>query len=316
MGESDQPSVRDMATAWFVRLRDDNVTDDEKARFRTWLEADAAHAEAYQELERLWAGLDEIGQGEQRLSAPPPVMAEAGRRSVLRNALAASVVLVIAIGSYGVTALNLLADHRTGTGEQRQIVLQDGSAVHLNTATALSVEFGADRRLITLHAGEAYFEVAGNPDRPFIVETGMGRVEALGTAFAVRHIDGGTDVLVTESRVAVSAPTGDERVLGEGEGISVTDTGLGSVTTGHAPQIAWREGRLVFENRPLGDVLREIDRYRRGTVVVLDGATSALPVTGAFSISDTDETLDIIEQTLPVRVFRVSNLLVMVGAGS
>ena len=315
MGVTDHPSVHDIAAFWFARLRDEDVSDLDRARFQAWLEADSGHAEAYADLERVWAGFDLIDHDDQRLPATRQIRAARWRDAgVFRYAAAASVALVVAVGAYGASGPGLFADHATGVGEQREVFLQDGSVVHLNTDTALSVDFAEASRVITLHAGEAFFKVTTDPDRPFIVMAGGGRAEALGTAFLVENFEDHVGVRVTESRVEVAADDGTSVILSDGEGVVLTDAGLEAVTTGHDDALAWLEGRMIFENRPLGDVLEELDRYRRGRIVVLDDITRAMPVTGSFSVTDTDDTLDTIERTLPIKVRRLSDFLVLVGA--
>ena len=323
MGEKSGSFARDAATEWFVRLRDDAVSDADRAAFEAWRDADPAHSDAYAEMERLWSGLDQIkrrpgrpngADGTLGMEAAP---ASSGRRRALRRmAIAASVAIAASLGAHTLSPTGFLADHRTGAGEHRKITLEDGSTVHLNTATALSAEFTANSRRITLHAGETYFEVAKDAGRPFIVDAEIGRIEALGTAFSVRRTEGAVEVIVTESRITVSAPGRGAAVLAVGQGIRVTDAGLGTVANVDPKMaLAWRRGRLVFDNRPLGEVLAELARYRRGRIVTLDSAVEALPVTGSFAVADTDATLETIERTLPVHLYRLSDLLILVDAG-
>lgn len=323
MHETDRLSVKDAATAWFVRLRDEPASDRDRTAFEAWRDADPAHAEAYREIERLWAGLDQIDRrragrnGDAGTRTPMTDPASAGRWRALRRMAAAALVAVMAgLGAYGLTGPGLLADHRTGPGEQREIVLADGSAVHLNTTTALSVDITAGRRRVTLHAGEAHFEIATDPARPFVVDAAIGRIEALGTAFSVRRMKGSVEVIVTEKQVAVSGHGQRPAVVTVGESIRITDAGLGAITDADtAATLAWRQGRLVFDNRPLSEVLGELERYRRGRIVILDRAAGAIPVTGSFAVADTDAALKTIEQTLPVRLRRLSDLLILVSAG-
>ena len=322
MHEADEPSVKDVAAEWFVRLRHDAVSEGDRAAFEAWRDADPAHANAYREMERLWAGLDQIELPAESRDHSEPARAAAisrapfGRRRALqRFAIAASVAALACVGAYGLAPPGLFADHRTGFGEQRQIVLADGSTAHLNTASALAVDFTAGSRRVVLEAGEAYFEVATDSERPFIVESDDGRIEALGTAFSVKRADDAVEVIVTESKVAVSVPGEAAKRLAAGQGIRLSDSGLGEViNVDAATALAWRRGRMVFDNRPLGEVLAELGRYRQGRILVLDSAVETLPVTGSFSIADTDATLDAIERILPLRLRRLGDLLVLVDA--
>lgn len=326
MHEGQGSPTKDAAAEWFVRLRDDAVSDGDRAAFAAWRDADPAHAEAYREMERLWGGLDRIGDrigrraagrrgADRALRARTGPKAPGRRRALRRMAAAASVAAAVGAGAYALTPTGLLADHRTGAGEQRRVTLEDGSTAHLNTATALSADFTAGSRRIALHGGEAYFEVAKDAARPFVVEAAGGRIEALGTAFSVRHREGAVEVIVTESKVAVSGPGRAAAVVAAGQGVRITDAGVGRVAPADARRaLAWRRGRLVFDNRPLGEVLAELERYRPGRIVIIDGGLASLPVTGAFAVADSDVTLETIERTLPLRLYRLSDLLVLVDA--
>lgn len=317
MHGKDTSLARDAALAWFVRLRDEAASEDDKATFRAWLRADPAHAEAYGAVVQLWSGLDRVrNRPTPRGSAgDPPDLGR--RRSLHRLALAASLAAVAGLGAYALAPVGLLADHRTAAGEQRTVTLKDGSSLLLNTASAVSVEFDAARRRITLHGGEVYLEVAKDPARPFVVEAGAGRIEVLGTAFAVRRSGEDTRVIVTENRVTVSAPGGRPTVVMAGQEVRVTAAGLGAVEPSDAgAALAWRRGRLVFDTQLLGEVLSELERYRKGRIVIVDSGLAELPVTGSFSIGNAEATLETIERTLPVRLYRLSDLLVLVLAAS
>ncbi len=322
MNDTSSPTVRDAAAEWFVRMRDEPVPEREAAAFRAWLDADPAHREAYRELERLWQGLDRVEPRPRAESAPArpvpaPVGAAPGRRTALRRmAIAASIAAAVVLGGYAAVPPGLLADHRTGVGEQRTVALADGSTVRLNTASAMSVEMAADRRRVTLHAGEAYFEVAADAARPFVVEAEPGRVTVLGTAFAVRRVDGDrVEVIVTKHAVEVAGPGKRVATVEEGQGAEVTAAGVGPVAARNTEEaLSWRRGRLLFDGAPLRDVLAEIERYRHGRIVVMDGAAATLPVTAAFSVDRADAALATIEDTLPIRLVYVSDLLVLVFA--
>ena len=322
MQETDGSSANDAATAWFVRLRDEAVSDRDRRAFEAWRNADPAHAEAYREMERLWSGLDQVRRfpdekgAVKRSAARAADLASPGRRRALRRmAVAASVAVVAFAGAYSLTQPGVFADYRTSAGEQRQVVLADGSTAHLGTATALSADYDANRRLVTVHGGDVYFEIATDAARPFVVDAAIGRIEALGTAFSVTRVNGTVEVVVTESKVAVSDADGRTAVVAAGQGVRLSDAGLGPVMDVDAGRaLAWRRNRLVFDNRPLGEVLRELERYRRGRIMILDDAVEDLPVTGSFSVTDTDATLETIERTLPIRLYRLGDRLLLVDA--
>ena len=330
---SSEPSlpIQDVALAWFVRLRDEAATPEDRAAFRVWLDAAPDHAKAYADIERLWGGLDQVSAGQ--ISEPDidqmPVqgarrangrcVGEMRRGSVMpqisrRSAIAASVA-VIASG-YAVTRPALWVDYHSRPGETYTAALEDGSLITLNTATALSVDYTSDARRVRLHRGEAFFQVTQDAARPFTVEAGPGRASVLGTAFGVRRYDRSTQVTLREGRLEVSAPSATGRAsiqLSPGQCVVATREGLQPVTAIDMNRsFAWLERRLVFEAAPLAHVIAEVERYRRGEIIIVDEALRTLPVSAAISIADSNEALETLERTLPIRLVRISDLLVLV----
>lgn len=330
-GPLDETLVEE-ATAWFVRMSSDLVTDAESRAFRAWLDDHPAHREAYAEAEALWAELGGIPDprldfGTQRHPAGEEVRdapaARPRRRYRLRTfaAAAASLLLATVIGLWAVGGPDgLRADHATAVGETKQVTLADGSIVHLNTDTALSVDISDDCRCIGLLRGEAFFEVASEPGRPFRVAAGHGASEALGTAFAVREAGETVTVAVSEGRVRVvqdRAEAGDRARVTVAAGEMARYGAAGGIETGHvdmAALTAWRRGRLVFAERRLRAVVAELDRYRPGTILFLDSATAEQRFTGVFGLDNTDRALAAIEATLPVDVVRVTPWLTLLRA--
>jgi transmembrane sensor len=140
---------------------------------------------------------------------------------------------------------------------------------------------------------------------------------ALGTAFVVDRLPDDVTVSVIENAVTVAAPTGTRGEMPQmrlmaGQKISYGRDGLGPLGSARGnAETAWRQGRLAFENRPLGDVIATLNRYRSGTVIVLDSALLGLRVSGAFDVRDPDQVLDAIRQTLPVETLELTRYLVL-----
>ncbi|BBK43046.1 iron dicitrate transporter FecR [Allostella vacuolata] len=300
-------AIEETAIRWFVTLRDGDASDADRARHAEWLATSPLHRAQWREVCQLWSGLDQLAPaGRDR---PRPAWARG--RAV---ALAASLLLACA-GAWSLAPPGLFADERSGIGERRTVALADGSTVELGTGSALSIRFGGTERRVVLHRGQGYFAVAPEADRPFVVEAGGGTVTAVGTAFDVR-VDGGeprVDVAVAEGVVAVSAGPGTAVRIGPGQGVHY---GYGAVAAPVAVDLAeataWRGDRLVFHDRPLGQVVRDLERYRWGRILVLDPALAATPVTGVFNAGRTDAALDTIARTLPVRLIRVTGLLAII----
>ena len=340
MADRDGQAAKEAAVEWFVRLRDESVSQADANAFREWLAADPAHAAAYRDLDRLWNNLDDVALRPGRFSASHSDLRRGtdrssrglkgafarlrrrGRERDQRTAfrplvLVASFASAVAVGLYAFHFFEPPADYDTRTGEQQSVELLDGSRLYLNTASAASIEFTEARRTVLLHAGEIYVEVASDADRPFVVDAGTGTATALGTSFSVKRRHETFDVLVTSSRVDVVGSDVGSMIVEAGQGVRVTATGIQPVEQRSVQTaLSWRSGRLVFDGLPLGEVLAELDRYLPGRVVIADSAVKAIPVTATFSIARIDTALETIEQTLPVRLIRLGDRLTFVFAAA
>ncbi len=325
-------ALMEEATAWFVRMRADDLTEAERSAFQAWLERDAAHGRAYAEAEALW---QELGGIPDPRSAPAPVaqarpratrarMADPARprpraRRRAPAAVAASLLVAGVAGFWSSGGLDRLrADHVTAVGATREISLADGSTAHLNTDSALAVDFTERCRCLRLLRGEAFFTVTRDVDRPFRVAAGTGRAEALGTAFNVHDSGRQVTVAVSEGRVRVSRAGEPATGLTLAAGESARYAATGAVERADvdvARRTAWREGRIVFADRPLREVVAELDRYRPGAIVVLDSAIADERFTGVVTLQNTDRALAALEATLPVNVVRLTPWLTLLRAG-
>lgn len=330
MGSDPQDdAVAETATAWFVRMSSDRVTDRDRRAFRAWIEADPAHRAAYARAEALWdelahlpdpraAGRSHDGVGERGAGATAAKRPR--RRASARRyaALAACLLLVALSGLWSLGGYDRLrADHATAVGETRRITLSDGSLVHLNTDTAVGLDYTAERRRIRLYRGEAFFAVAADSRRPFEVVTGAGVARAVGTAFNLRSGEAAMTVAVAEGRVQVSrepasGPADDAVVLGAGEALRYAASGRARRLAADVDALtAWRRGKLVFADRPLRSVVAELDRYRPGAIVLLDAKIADERFSGVISLADTDRALAAIESTLGVDVIQVTAYLTL-----
>ncbi|WP_044330545.1 FecR family protein [Sphingomonas hengshuiensis] len=236
------------------------VVQGDDAKLDEWLSADVERATAYLEGAFLWNDL----KGVPAATAPSVPAFSANRRYFVAAAAAAAVV-VAAIGLPLVSGTGEIV-HRTAVGEQRVVTLADGSRATLNTDTVLEVAYTAERRGMRLVRGEALFEVAHDPNYPFLVEAGGGTVRALGTAFVVRSERDRLEVTLITGRVEVSRQTGAARrvvELSPGERYS-SDGDAGPVKL-DKPRveavIAWRNGQLIFDETPLAEAVAEANRY-------------------------------------------------------
>jgi transmembrane sensor len=320
---SDHTSARDALTEdaarRLVRLQSDAVTDAERRDTEAWLAARPEHRAAFDGLRAVWSALDRMPDPRPADTVLPmrrnrPARSSVSRRFALPALLAASVAIAAVFGPATLDRLD--SDHSTAAGERRTVTLADGSQVQLNTDSAIAVDFSGPSRRVTLRRGEAFFTVTSDRSRPFEV-TAMGAVtRVVGTRFAVRRMDGSTRVAVEEGTVEVHCPAGmaaaedgvrltaGETARYERDACPVRESGLNV-----ARLTAWRDGRVVFDDRSLSEVVRELNRYRPGPIVLLDSKLGERRVTGVFDIRDPDRALSAIEQVLPIRVHRIAGYL-------
>ncbi len=306
--------VRKEAIAWYAQLCSGEATPADQEAWRRWHRAHAEHRRAWEKLEAMQATLQRVPGHIAASTLRAAGAARTDRRRLLRGvALVASggalgyLSWQVADGGGGWSAL--LADYRTGTGEQRGIDLADGSRLLLNTRSAVDVVFDGTRRLVRLREGELLAETArhlvpGSHDaRPFLVETAQGRILALGTRFIVRSEGGITRVTVLDDAVEVRAANAPERALRlqAGQQVDIGRDGVGVPHAADTASAAWAQGSLVVNDWTLREVVAELARYRRGRLAC-DPAVANIKVSGAFPIHDTDKALSVIARSFPVRV--------------
>jgi transmembrane sensor len=305
--EAQWKAIEEEAAQWLVE-RDRGFTPIREREFKTWLRADRRHAVAFDALDATWELMGEM----QRTTGEPAQPLDRRRIAWLPMSLAAAAALAIAWLGWD-AARNKPSGPRapyelaaaTEVGAQRQLDLPDGSIVQLNTDSAVEVHYEKAERRVRLVRGEAYFTVARNQQRPFIVNAGGVDVRVMGTVFNLRLRPDAVDVLVTEGKVRV-APSADlTRDVS-----SVPAEPLSELTAGHkvsielrAPAVAptapvevspveirqalaWQAQRLEFDATPLRDIVAEFNRYNRHKLVIDDERLSAKRFGGTFPAAD------------------------------
>ncbi|TFZ57697.1 FecR family protein [Methylorubrum sp. Q1] len=307
--DGDEDPVEREAAAWVARLSSSDATQADHRAFEAWRKADPVHAAAYAEMDALWRRLGHLPDPRPRKTSD-----KTSNKTPKSLAGLAAVALIAAALAYETGLLDRLrADLWSGVGTIEHATLPDGSRVDLNTDTAIAVRFTAGERGIALLRGEASFDVVPDPSRPFVVRGGGLSVRAVGTRFFLRADGADSPVGVAEGRVDVSAESG-RVVVSAGEEVRIGGDALHVAAADVERATAWRDGRLIFSGKPLAAVLAELNRYRRGRIVLLDRGLGERRVTGAFDARNTDDALDVIAATMGTRIRRLSPLLVLVGS--
>lgn len=339
-------SVDDRAAQWLLRLQ---RSPDEAAlaEFEVWRAADPAHDAAFAAIADVWDVFDEVAAEPELIKAREDALNRArasarsrwGAQPPVRaiGALAACLVLAVTVAVFlwpeatrdePVEAVMAMV-FETGIGETRVVTLDDNSRLSLDAMSRARVSYSTEGRLVDLESGQAFFDVAHDPGRPFEVTAGGKTIVALGTAFNVELV--GDDVLVTliEGRVAVSdaAPNGEvadtpapEAVqeLTPGQRLTAAGDGPGQVDldSNTAATTAWRRGMLVFEDEPLGRAVERMNRYSRIPLVTGDDAAAALAVSGVFEAGDADAFVGALQSYFGVTVERLDDGSVVISSAA
>ncbi|MBW4796073.1 FecR family protein [Pseudomonas tolaasii] len=299
--------ARDEAAQWFARLQDAGLSPEERQRFDAWRAESPEHQYEFDVLQGLWSATDLLPKARLQALCEAPTE-RPKRRSLLRYAVAAS-VLAVGVGLGLFSGLDhpkpYSAEFSTRLGEHRQVALPDGSVMDLNSRSIVAVHYEKGRRGVELKQGEAMFSVEHDTSRPFVVAAGAGQVTVTGTRFDVRRDDDQTRVVVEAGTVKVQGRAADQSVtLTAGRGTHVD--ALGQVAAAYAVNTdeltAWRSGKLVFNNASLGEVAREVSRYREQPLRVSSAAVRDLRLTSVFKANDTDALLKALPHILPVAV--------------
>ena len=306
--EQGMAEIDEQAALWFSRRSSGRLSAAEEAEFAAWLAHSEQHAQAYADMQLLWDDCDQLA----RPHVPAAITPRAPRRRSPPVWLALAATVLLAVGGLlgyqwrQLPQLELSAS--AGQHELRQLQLADGSELTLNLGSTVQVRYYRDRREVSLIAGEAYFSVAPDAERPFRVDAGAGRVEVVGTRFTVRRSLATLAVAVEQGHVAVQ-PGRDGLALQQlqpGDSLEI-DYQQGALRRSQVPTAevgSWRDGLLVFRDRPLGELAQELSRYR-GRPVQLDGAgLAARRLSGSLDIHQPERFVQALPQLLPVELIK------------
>lgn len=285
--------VTDAALDWFVRLLNAPADPATLAAYRSWRQSDPRHAEAFDRLTEVGA-MPELRSATLAHCPANPRPARQPRRAWL-GAMAAAVLLA-AVGAHLYPDLRIRwgADHRTGTGERREVALPDGSRLILDSDSAVALAFSGTERRVELMRGRAYFDVLRDPARPFRVAAGFSTVEVTGTAFTVQSDQREDTVFLEHGRVTVSRLDDPGQPVTLAPGDRLTATALGLTMQHHADPAAalsWRDGRYAFHNERFATVVETLRRYYPAPILLLDDRAASQPVSGNYRLDDPAGTL-------------------------
>ncbi|WP_202987606.1 FecR domain-containing protein [Cellvibrio polysaccharolyticus] len=302
----------EQAASWYALLRSGEATGKEREAWQTWLHdrEDNRHA---------WGYVEAVSQrfSPIQTTAAPRQAADsiwsANTRTLQRRRVLTSIATLAGAGLLGwgswqhtslpVIARSWRADHRTATGERREVTLTDNTHVWLNTATAISENFDDRQRRLQLITGEILVDTASDTARRFVVDAPYARLTALGTRFTVHMDTSSTLLAVFEGAVEVKHAKGSRSLVEAGQQIRFDASGTGKLEPADSAREAWSRGLLVAQDIPLAQLVKELRRYRHGHLGVAPEIAD-LRVFGSFPLDDPNAALDLLAYALPVRIQR------------
>lgn len=342
-GRTSTKELPDCAAEWDARLRTADCTEAERAAFKRWCEADPGNQRSFDELQAALGALRVAGDRPEIRSLREDALNEADSkrrwRLWLAPAAALGVAAVVTMAALFLWQLNveelspaaLTPSYATAVGERSTTSFDDGTVAVLNTNTLVDVHYSDARRQVTLLRGQALFDVAKDPARPFVVVAGEQRITAVGTVFDVRYEGNAVEVTLVEGVVDV-APDGPMGAslnavspelppvrLTAGQRLMTT-----ALATPRAPMIEdadvetatmWREGRVFFEDAPLSAAVAEMNRYSTTQIVAADPALDQHRVNGMFRTGRQGHFVDALEAYFPIQVERHPDGRIVLMAG-
>lgn len=328
--------ISQTAADWFARLQDPDADLDAWTAFQAWLEAAPAHRLAYEAVEALWLDLEDpaaeallataaaTGLDAAPRPAPEHEPEPSSTLTAFRPRTRRPIPWLIAGGAIAASVAALLiaprwlapapVEYQTAKGEVRAVTLADGSRLTLGGGTRMSVSMHARSRDVTLADGEATFDVARQPDRPFTVALGDQEVRVVGTEFNISRHQGRTAVTVRRGIVAVAQRSGGQVRLTQGQQVlHVEGSTVQEVRNANPDAVfAWRSGKLIYDNTPLALVVADFNRYG-DTPIRIDPSAAEVKVSGVFLIDKQQAMVERLAQFSGVSVVTHPGEIVLQG---
>ncbi|WP_116813082.1 FecR family protein [Steroidobacter cummioxidans] len=320
------------AADWLVRLLDAPCDEALADAWLQWCEEDPRNLQEFHSAQLVWHAANPSAPKvplPEPASTPPRVARRTNRYAGF--ALAASVLIAVGIGSFAFLRSDrdeLLQSYATPIAGTGSSVLPDGSRVELGADSRITTRYTASQRLISVDVGEAYFLVAKDPGRPFLVAAGGMKVTAVGTAFNVRRNSDRVVIAVSEGRVQLDSDdeSGNDAAITSQSARTPLVAGQQAVYNSGSRMVtiaeisptdvaSWRNGVLKYMHEPLGSVAEDLSRYHNKRIVISDARLSAMPFTGTVFSSRIGDALKALESVFPLQVQERGDAIELVPSG-
>ena len=304
--EETAADVDAQAAAWLIKRDSGRWTSTDQAELERWLDSSTAHRVGFIRMEAAWRQTQDLKHLHLDSELVPPLGDD--RRHDRRTWSKIAAVVLISLATVGYWTLR--SDHpsyETVVGSIANVSLTDGSEITLNTNTEVHVTLGDKARRIEIERGEAFFQVAKDPSKPFVVKAGDDKVIAVGTAFSVRRDGNDLQVIVTEGKVRIEKDNGEHASLAAG---SIAHSGPRGILLQQQSDLqvndalSWRSGFLTFRDISLVDAVTEFNRYNKRQIVLADEHVGAIRLSGKFQFTQPDAFVRLLESSFGVRARR------------
>lgn len=310
--------IEEVAAEWLARLdkigrapepKDAvSVYSNADGEFATWVNASLEHRLAFLRLYSAWWRASRLV-----MLAPSSIAPLPGKRWWPRVSVAAAACLLIGLIALmvGYRPLQGWEVHETRVGQRETVMLSDGSRVELNTDARIAIHLTGDTRSVVIERGEAYFDVAKDASRPFVVEAGDSRLVVLGTQFNVRRRESDVKILVAEGQVRIESRRDDSAMqpIVATRGVMAVARIDGVIIEQRselelAADLGWLRGMLIFEHKDLASIAAEFNRYNRIQLVPGDAESGATPIGGSFRVNNVESFVRLLETDFGFRAER------------
>ncbi len=312
--------VRLQAAHWLLRLEASPGDGALRQEFESWLQQNEAHRAAFRSAEHTWARLGKLPP--ELIAAPAaaanvlPLKSRRQPRVFWASAGALLAVACLLLVAVPVIQRHLEADHVTGVAELRDVVLPDGSLASLDADSAIAVDYSGAERKVRLLAGQAFFQVHPNPDRPFRVNAADVSVRVTGTAFSVDKLASTVTVAVQSGTVEVASPgLADVSRLGMGDRLVFDRQARSARQEQVVPSTvaSWRSRRLVVHDATVGDMVEILGRYLPGMIVVRDGSINGRSISGVIDLTQPREALNALAESQHGKLSQITPYLSVIS---
>ncbi|HEY0269016.1 MAG TPA: FecR domain-containing protein [Methyloradius sp.] len=324
-------SLRETAARWFFRIRNAESDHPDRGQFEAWLMASPVHAQEYLAVSSVWEDFDStakiqsLAEVMERKASELRDERSKKLRAVANRAVHLLVVLGISLFGYNVwqtwaSKPVFEVANITPVGQMQQQELADGSKLMINANTKIEVAYYRDRRTAKISQGEVIFDVAKDPTRPFVIDSGHARITVLGTHFVVNRLNGFVRVSVDHGSVRVEAQdSAGNNILSP---IVLHNGEVAEVRPGEMPQrversaadaFAFQNGTLVFEQASLDEIAETLSRYRKIPIQSITTRQNDPRVTAVMQVKDTERFLALLPDISPIKIEQTASQTLLIS---